>query len=158
MKRERDTGETAVRTCSRPELSTPVGRNLARLCHPYLPLLHFLGVFPNAGGFKPDCYCISEPSPSGPVLVPQWLSLISFDGEGFLRALSELSGSLLFRYTNLLDVKGGHLLLNTYADTLEALRIYTTFVGIFYSRGPLTCLTRQSTESLRPPETLLLGL
>ena len=43
-----------------------------------------------------------------------------------MRALSELSDRPLFRYTNLLDMKGASLLLNACANILETLRAHTT--------------------------------
>jgi len=131
-------------------------------------LLHFLGLFPNIDDLKLIYYYVSESSPSDPALVPQSapslrgrLRLISFDGEVFLRALSELSGGLRFRYVELLYAKGARFLLNTCANTLEALRIYTGArirrCSLFILMGPrlsdpithrISWTTRNSTPGL----------
>ena len=96
-------------------------------------LLGLLGLFHNLDDFKliSDIWHMLE---SDPVPVPQSapplrgrLTLAWFNGEVFLRALSEPSGGLRFRYMDLDRVEGAHFLLDTCVDTLDTLRIYPVF-------------------------------
>jgi len=93
-------------------------------------LLRFLGLFPNLDDFKLLCSHEHKLKPdqtpvpqSAPPLRGR-LTLGQLDGDGLLRALSEMCGGLRFRHMDLSTMEGGRFLLDACAETLETLRIY----------------------------------
>ena len=105
-------------------------------------LLYFLGLFPNLDDLKlifthkwpviPDL----APVPQLALSLRGRLTLKGFGEEVPMRSLSELSGGLRFRYMDLLNVDDVRFLLDTCADTLEALRVHPVgWAGKDYSQG-----------------------
>ena len=96
-------------------------------------LLYFLGLFPNLDDLRLIRSNASQLSSQDPVPAPQSASLLqgkltpnSFNGEVCLRDLSNLTGSLRFRYMDMREAGGASPPLKTRGDTFEILRTYPT--------------------------------